>query len=688
MTCSARKMRKLGLLSVSSAAAIAVALAIVFSMRGASTPEAAPEVLGVAPSQVTVAWTSESSYAGRVFYRPGASDEAPSSATEDFGPADKHEVVIKGLRASTRYTYWLDGSKARYQFQTQPLPATPFSFLVVWGDVSGRMMSLMMSEMPEFILRLNPLRKVPDPFGEIRPYLPVYGPRGIDSPFLRSAGGEGGEGGRDAPWKLDWGGLRLVFCEGTAELLKLLDAPAAHTLGVVVLPDSRVRLDAGEEETIRSSAMHPVLVSHNERSPSRPAAFVLLPGAEGRDLNVDGVRYLGLRTDREGGAMRIDVAVESTRAVLLDEGREIVLRKPPLKEKRTCEECRRLADQGAYEESVKAYEEFVESHKGHFQIDDAYFAAGEILDERLFRFPRALEWYRRLLHEYPNSSLAPLARQRVEFLTAHADHGFEPLARFERVRRVEFARKKHSAREREKCLEEVRAILKEYPKCSVAPVMCYWLANQYRRIDPDRAAAAYETLADEFPAHPYAREVWLEIGETYYDAGRHREAIAAYERALVELPGRTDDINAQIARARRNLRRNHLAAVSWGVLLITCALGVSWPPRGIQARLFIPSAVAFVPLSAAILFAGWLIHEEFSSAGELILLTLGFCASACLGLPFSRTLAEKALRAEAGRPRRALSAVLGGALGLTLLAAGMYLTIYHVNEHYLIVIGL
>lgn len=128
---------------------------LVFRHTKSAGQDIKPEVLGISNSQVTIAWLSEDSYKGRVFYKPAGSGAAVSSATESFSPSKSHEVVISDLSSSTRYTYWLEDSKNRFQFQTQPLSDTPFSFLVVWGDISERIISLMMSETPDFIISLD-----------------------------------------------------------------------------------------------------------------------------------------------------------------------------------------------------------------------------------------------------------------------------------------------------------------------------------------------------------------------------------------------------------------------------------------------------------------------------------------------------------------------------------------------------
>jgi hypothetical protein len=297
-------------------AVVCVIALIVWTKQRPSDTEPVPELIDIGPSHATLSWQSDSSYFGSILYRVAGSEKAPLSSDEAYGPSDKHEVTITGLQPSTRYIYWLKGYKFRYQFQTQPLPTTPFSFLMVWGNVSDHINSWMRSELPEFIVSLTPIsNEGVDPFFASRSSIPIYGPTGVDSPFLRgmSKNAAGDHSGRVKHWwQLDWGGLRLVtfigenhdggftkkkslasvgrsrgFVDESAgvqairELSLLLEAPAAHTVGVVAQPeffahhrskDSSEGSDAGLgnpansdlKPIVRGSLLHGELLAHNK----------------------------------------------------------------------------------------------------------------------------------------------------------------------------------------------------------------------------------------------------------------------------------------------------------------------------------------------------------------------------------------------------------------------------------------
>jgi hypothetical protein len=416
----------------------------VFHCSKPPAEEAKPEILNVGTSGVTISWLSREPYKGRVFYKPTGTEAAPSSAAEKFDKTRQHEITITGLKPATHYTYWIGENGKHYRFQTQPPVNTPFSFIMVYGDFSQKVTNLLESEVPGFFISLNRITGASDPFSGVRAYVPVFGLAGADLVFQKVA--DDSRPGMVPPsltWKLDWGGLRLIFIQDLDKLSGLLDTPAPHTFGIITyagLLDVFTPSQNADLDSIRATKLHPGLLAHNQQYPTSPASFVWVIGSKGGAVEVDGIQYLGVPVEKEGPAgkgkaIRVDVDVESARAVLLDEQKEIALRKPPIKGKRTCHECRRLADKGAYKESINAYKEFIENNLGHYQIDDAYFAIAEIYDEKLFIFTEAMAWYQRLIKEHPSGTLTALANQRIKYLSQYSDYDFKPLQGFERIRK-------------------------------------------------------------------------------------------------------------------------------------------------------------------------------------------------------------------------------------------------------------
>jgi outer membrane protein assembly factor BamD (BamD/ComL family) len=672
----------------------------VFCFQCSKSPveEVKPEILNVGASQVTVAWQSREAYKGIIFYNPTGTGAAPSSVTEKTGDSRFHEATIAGLLPGTRYSYRVGKEGKQYQFQTQPPVNSPFSFIMAYGDVSREIDSLMKSEVFDFFLSLDVLPgsgDQPDRLAAVRAYVPVFDLNGaapVNRKSLARPGTESPGGG----WKLDWAGLRLIFIRDVEMLPGLLDTPAPHTFGIVTYPGVFDGFETGktDEGTPRANKLHAGLTAHNQANPTQPVSFVCVLGKNDSLLEVDGIRFLGIPLEKEvepgtdGRIIRVDVDVENIRAVFTDEKREVALRTPPLQGKRTCQECRRLADKGAYEESIRAYKEFIENNQGHYQIDDAYFAIAEIYDEKLFVFNEAVNWYRRLMDEYASGTLAPLAKQRINYLMQYSQYDYKPLEQFERIRKVEFARKKDQPAEQAALLEKVEKLIKDYPDSKLAPVMLHWLANRYRLVSVPRAVELYRALKEKFPGSNESKDVAIEIGETYYQAGLYNEAVNALQQAMKELPDRKDTIASQLNRAKRNMRRDTLATVAWAAVLILLVLVVVLKPTGLDCAKIGRAVLAFVILAVVLLFAAWLIREQFASTSNWVFMALLFAFDAGLSSFLSVNFAGKVMGAKSGFAGKAGKVLVGSVMGALFFIAGFYLTVYYVNVHFLVLFKL
>lgn len=643
---------------------------------GETTPGVVPELLSVTGSEATIAWTTPAATTGEVRFAPLSGEAQERRATEALGPTTQHEVVLDGLSPGTSYAYRLGDGAARYVFRTRPRPTEAFSLAIVWGT-PGPQLGQLLADAPDLLLTLTPRRAAgEDPLSTARPYLPIFDLGGRDSPYLRSLG----QARQPQPgtWSLDWGGLRLIVSPDGA-VASQLDAPAAHTVGVII--DEGVR-------TARADELHGALVAHNARKLPSRAAFVLVRGASGPLEERDGVRYLPLPTKTEsGGSLRLDVSLERCAAHGLGRNEPMVLRPAPLGTRRTCEECRRLADRGAYEESVAAYEQFIATNTGHHQIDDAYFEIARILDEKLLRPAAALPWYDRLPKDFPRSTLASLAGQRAAYLRAHADHDFAPLVRFEAARSRPPASDAAAGDPERSRLDAVARLIERFPDASITPTMRYWLANQHRRSAPDEAVRLFRATIAAFPDHELAADARLEIAETYYDAKRFSEASSAFRAAAAALPERAEEALARAQRADRNLQRRYLAAGAGLLLLLLLGAGLLASKGGGAPAPWKLSAAGFGTLSVAVLAGGWLLHEQFGSFWELLGIALGLGASAALPLVPCRALAGRLVGGRGGSAGAATVA-LGAALALLAFAAGGLLTLFLANEHYLVIVGL
>jgi tetratricopeptide (TPR) repeat protein len=648
-----------------------------------------PTILRVGPGDAVIAWSTPDAMRGEVHYRPAGSTTDPLVAVEKLARSYRHEVTLTGLQPGRRYTYWIDSPERRFQFQTQPNANAPFSFLITNGQDTDAMARLVMDEIPDFVLDLSIGEQVPpDRFARVNAYQPVYALTGTVGNTADDA-----TVAQPIPRRLDWGGLTLDILMAPQMGDGGLPHSTAHTRGVVLAqppPELAVDGPAPDADAIRSSAVHRHLVTMSTEQAPQPA-FVVFPAAGNWQARVDGIEYATLPPTADQGAVRMDIDVGSATAVFLDGGRRVALKKPPLKRRMTCEECRRLADRGTYEAAIEAYRAFIDNNAGHFQVDDAIYAVAEILDEKLFRFADALDGYHRLVRDYPQGTLAPLARQRIDYIEAYADHGFKPLAAFERIRKIDFARNQDHVDKRRQTLADVEALIDAYPDCRLAPTMQYWLAAQYRSDDPDRAVAAFGVLKKRYPMAPEAREAALHIADTLYAAARYSDARTAYQTALAELPDLADAIDSQIRRCSRNLRRDALAICAGALLAASLILGLMWPPLGLDL-LQAGKALAVFGLLAVMIFGiTWLIREQFTSPREMAALSVCLAGTAAAAGLFSGLLRQKwwqAGRGEVHRPRNVAPRLAGCLAGLVLLAAGIYLSVYLINAHYLVTVAL
>ncbi|MFH2100139.1 MAG: tetratricopeptide repeat protein, partial [Pseudomonadota bacterium] len=629
-------------------------------------------------------WTTAEPVRGEVVFRPSAGGGGETVIQEPQEPGFRHEVPLTGLSPATRYAYRLGRGKSWFHFQTQPAGADPFYSLMVNSRDPGKVTEWVLSESPDFVISLAlPQPGEPDPFQEVRAFVPVFSPFGPHSPFLGMPDPQAAA----LPWHaVDWGGYRLVFVHHAAPGPEMFNSPASFFLVMVdrgVIPGG----GPGSEdfaEQVRGTGLHESILAHNIENPQRKADFVVLLGSREKTVReaVDQVTYVAASSMEDWPeVLRLDMDGALVRTVPLDGTAAMVLRQPAVARKLTCRECRQLAENGAYEESVASYETFVRENASHYQVDDALFAIAQIRDEKLFDYPGALTWYQQLLDKHSDSALAPLARQRVRFITTWDEADFPVLAAFERIRKLEYAAAREQPQERARLLDQVDGLVRENARSPLAPVMLRWRAGQLAFLDPEAAVREFMRLKEEYPGHPEASDAWMAIGETWYAAGRYQEAREAFGWAE-ETPELAGAARAQAARSLRNIRRKNFSMAAWAVLAL-----VALP--GLVAALRSPgpgrrTGAAFLALAVASVFGAWLIQEEFSSMTELILLSVSPALFAFLGTVLSAPLAA----ALAGRSRPVALALAGAGLGALFFLAAMYLVLYHFNMHYLIVFGL
>ncbi|MCG8551112.1 MAG: tetratricopeptide repeat protein [Desulfobacterales bacterium] len=639
------------------------------------------EVIRVERRQATIAWTTGDAFQGEVFYRTAAGGNTAKAVKETLSKSFHHQVVLTNLKPGTRYTYWIDNPEKRYQFQTRPEANTPFSFIMGAKGDPEMIRAMVMNEVPDFIIDAGPVpEKGIDPFHLVRPYVPIFDHFG---PKTKLRGG----GKRPQPdlWCLDWGELHLWISNAPDFDRRPLPEFNKPGLQGLLLARGMAGVDA-KTALVPQSPLHNALVRHNRHHTSRPVMFVLVKSAETWHKTMENIAYVGLPMGtQQMPGVRIDVGRYQANAVFLDTHKKIELKAPPLEGRISCDDCRKLADQGAYDTAIKAYKTFIQNHDaGHFQIDDAYFATARLYDEKLFDYPSAIHWYQRLIKKEPNSGLTPLARQRVKFLQHRSDFDYEPLARFEKIKTTQMAGTGSTKEAVVQYLEQARAIVDQYPAAVVAPSILHWLGMAYRDIDTNLAVAAFERLSKHYPNSAEAATAGLDIGDTYYDAGIYDPAIKAYEKALARHTGMSQAIAAKIQRSKRNIRRDTMGMATFALVCLAPLFIVLMPPKGVYPGAVRRAAWAFPVIFGVNFLGAWVIHEQFISTLQMVELVFGFSLAAVWGGAAGGVLTAKIKTPGSG------AAIVRGLAGLTaglavFISAG-YLAVYIVYEHYLIVI--
>ncbi|NVO09816.1 MAG: tetratricopeptide repeat protein [Bacteroidales bacterium] len=622
--------------------------------------EVIPSIAQVSESHVAISWKSKSPYVGKVYYKAvGSKDKKQPVATDKLGKTMNHEVEIQGLQPSTQYLYWIDGMEKKYQFQTKSVQNGSFAFLLTTDSDDQNYVAAVQAEACSFVLTNNQIRS--EKLNACAPYVPIFTVKPSD-------------------WSIDWSGLWLVVLDKDTDISLALNATGCHTLGVLVSSELINNLS-------KDNPFHQKLLAHNETS-STPVSFVGIFNSNASLQRLDGIAYFGLAqgksdNDINSFTLVMNVDVESTSAFFISGNKELMLKEPPLQGKRTCQDCRRLAEKGAYEEGIKAYKQFIESNKGNYQIDDAYFAIAEIYDSKLFQFPQALEWYNRLVKDFSSSSLVPLANQRISYISNYNDADFKPLAAFERIKTQEFAKAKSSQENQVMVLDMLAEIIAQYPNSKLVPVMQLWIANQYQLINVEKAIDVYAKLINQYPDFSKTNEVLIKMGETYYNNSQWDRAYEIYVKAASQYSNLKETIDSQLKRIKRNIVRIQLNYITQAILYLILLVMILLPPRELKFSGWKTLLLGFIINFTLLFFFSWIYREEFPSVQGMTLLVLALSTAIILSVFTAITFTNKSFF-----KNRFLSILFGNLLGVITLICGLYQGIYHIYVHYLVVLGL
>lgn len=613
----------------------------------------APELIEVSQDQLTIAWEGQ---ANAIEYWPLGKTDAVAFVSDE-ADTQTHEVQIKGLEPGKYYSYRIQGEEKTYNVQTEPLASSTISFVLFDSIAENDLLRHLISNSPGFIVSLSPLPS--ESVEGLRSFVTVYDPEGNTAKYLRRQPGFSGKSG----YRVEWGCLVLVVSDDPAYLQKQIESLSpGYTLGILTTEKSAGALDFQPLE------------KHLSASSTMPG-FVLLRDSD-KTNEVEAIRFVGV--DEPHTLYNVLVDPEFSSMTEVASGIQTELRPAPISTKRTCAECRKLAEKGAYRESIAAYIKFIESHRDHHLVDDAYFEVANIYDEKLFDFSQAMRWYEELVRTYPSSGLAPFAKERLKYLKGFDSAELPALQVFEKIRRVSYGGANEATQI--ELIEKVLRMSEEERDSKLSPVMLYWVGNQLRQKDAQRAVAIYRNLAAEYPDNPRAKDAVYAAAETLYESRDYLQARELYLAALDATPDKEQSILAQIDRCDRNIRRRFLV---WPAAIIVCALLAASIVfrRGQMLRRWKKSVVVFTGLFLLLATWAWTIREQFPSDTVLASLTLGSALIGGVSSSLVAPLGEKTTM-------RAVRLIVTGLLVSLFSLSGLYLLIWITYEHYLMLFGL
>ena len=157
-----------------------------------------------------------------------------------------------------------------------------------------------------------------------------------------------------------------------------------------------------------------------------------------------------------------------------------------------------------YEAARAQYEEILKIHSGcryadylTYRIGECHFWQMDTVDRDVTHAREALEIFRRLLRDFPESEYAPLARLRIRTVEEVLAENEFFIGRF-------YLRKKAYLA----AAHRFRKALERYPEAGIQDKLLYYLYETYLRLkDRDHAKAYRRLLLDRYPHSPYVPRV-------------------------------------------------------------------------------------------------------------------------------------------------------------------------------------
>lgn len=653
-----------------------------------------PRIVELEKFRVRILWNTVQPFRSQLWY---SSEGKPEQYLEEKGKRSKHVAEISGLMPETVYNYRLSKTAREvYSFKTAPLSETAFRFMI-YNQYNGfhpknltQFIQAIKAQMPDFIIltgklsRKKYIAEEQDFFKNVRSAtgIPIFiAPEAGDlsdpkaGNYFRSLIPKDNYG---HDYAFDYGNSRFILLNPGLKIAPTAGSKSKRSgwLNGKIINNRPSHLFVLISDPVSIEKNYPEIFQVLSRMSSERkidavfsnGRFGPKSGMTGAKLIDDFDRYLVIDVDGAG-------VTATVRRHGLSKFDILTINETPEAVKRSCVYCRKLLDTQRYQESIDWYRKFITEFGARYMVDDAQFEIANIYDQYLFDYPSALQEYRKLVTEYPNSYKNRQASQRIAYLTAYSDYNFNPLRIFEKAKSQTYQR------DRKKAVAEIETIPEKFPGAKIEPQVLYWLGYTLAETDLEKSVSYYRQLIRKYPEKENAGEAWIALGDAYYLHNKYREAIAIYNSALKKSGSLYNfGLLDKIRKCNRNIMRINLAYIFTAVLLFSYLLALFWRPRFLTVNELKLGFYLFLVYLAGGTFI-WAVF--FRNYPELIKMIPALAPVAATVPMVTTALFRKILQ----HPPEALRWV--GILPVTLILSVIvfYVFLYYYCSHYLMVFG-
>ena len=177
-----------------------------------------------------------------------------------------------------------------------------------------------------------------------------------------------------------------------------------------------------------------------------------------------------------------------------------------------------------FREAVQKAQELLKNYPVRTYVPNTLLLLG-LCYENLYDFKKALRYYRKLLHGFPNYKIAKIARYKEDVIKKTYKSDKKPLIIF--IKQERFIRKG----EYEKALQHCRRILADYPRASLADnaqnTMGYVYMNYLKQYN--NAMAEYKKIISDYPDSNFRDNAFFAIGRCFEYLELYQSATAYYK---------------------------------------------------------------------------------------------------------------------------------------------------------------